>query len=170
MRAAAPFFPPYRRQYHSSDLSPFACLNVWKQDVLRLLALLGEAGMLIPHPRGARQYGAAWWPPASPGSHCHNTSRIPSNHRQHLLFHHTSITGAGWVTGGPERKSCRSAGRIKNFFRRRGQVKWTLTLIMKNNYSLKLFFWNKAYIRIDAMKTLQTIWYLQPFKTLFLDI
>lgn len=23
-----PFFPPYRRQYHSSDLSPFACLNV----------------------------------------------------------------------------------------------------------------------------------------------
>lgn len=74
----APFFP-YRRQYHSSDLSPFACLNVWKQDVLRLLALLGKAGMLIPHPRGAWQYGAAWWPPASSGSRCHNTSHIPSN-------------------------------------------------------------------------------------------
>lgn len=99
----APFFFPYRRQYHSSDLSPFACLNVWKQDVLRLLALLGKAGMLIPHPRGAWQYGAAWWPPASPGSRCHNTSHIPNNRYHHLLFHHTSITVAGWMTGAPSR-------------------------------------------------------------------
>lgn len=74
-----PFFSPSRQQYHSSDLSPSPRLNVWKQDVLRLLALLGEAGMLIPRPRGARQYGTAWWPPASPGSRCHNTSCIASN-------------------------------------------------------------------------------------------
>lgn len=108
------FFTPYRRQYHSSDLSPFACLNVWKQDVLRLLALLGKAGMLIPHPRGARQYGAAWWPPASPGSHCHNTSHIPRNHRHHLLFHHTSITVAGWMTGAANRQSQGSSGWNEN--------------------------------------------------------
>lgn len=112
------FFLPYRQQYHSSDLSPFACLNVWKQDVLRLLALLGKAGMLISHPRGARQYGAAWWPPASPGSRCHNTSHIPNNHRHHLLFHHTSITEAGWVTGAPNSQSqgsCGGALNTKNF-------------------------------------------------------
>lgn len=110
----APFFSPYRRQYHSSDLSPFACLNVWKQDVLRLLALLGKAGMLIPHPRGAQQYGAAWWPPASPRSRCHNTSHIPNNHSHHLLFHHTSITEAGWVTGAPNSQSQGSSGWTKN--------------------------------------------------------
>lgn len=106
----APFFFLFRRQYHSSDLSPFACLNVWKQDVLRLLALLGKPGMLIPHPRGAWQYGAAWWPPASPGSRCHNTSHIPSNHRHHLLFRHTSITAAEWVTGPPNSQSQGSSG------------------------------------------------------------
>lgn len=99
-------FPPYRRQYHSSDLSPFACLNVWKQDVLRLLALLGKAGMLIPHPRGAQQYGAARWPPASPGSRCHNTSHIPPNNQRHrLLFRHTSINAAAWVTAEPHSRS-----------------------------------------------------------------
>lgn len=58
-------------------------LNVWKQDVLRLLALLGKDGMLIPHPQGAWQYGAAWWPPASPGPRCHNTSPIPNERRNH---------------------------------------------------------------------------------------
>lgn len=105
-----PFFFLFRRQYHSSDLSPFACLNVWKQDVLRLLALLGKPGMLIPHPRGAWQYGAAWWPPASPGSRCHNTSHIPRNHRHHLLFRHTSITAAEWVTGPPNSQSQGSSG------------------------------------------------------------
>lgn len=99
-RGTAPFFffffcccfPPCRRQYHSSDLSPSACLNVWKRDVLRLLALFGKPGTLIPRPRGAWQYGAAWWPPASPGSRCHNTSHIASNQR---LLRHTSITVAG---------------------------------------------------------------------------
>lgn len=87
------FFPPSRRQYHSSDLSPSPRLNVWKQDVLRLLALLGEAGMLIPRPRGARQYGAAWWPPASSGSRCHNTSCIASNQRRLPLPPHLHRCG-----------------------------------------------------------------------------
>lgn len=45
------------QQYHSSDLSPFACNNVRKQDVLCLLSLPGKAGMLIPLPQGAKQYG-----------------------------------------------------------------------------------------------------------------
>lgn len=97
-------FSPYRRQYHSSDLSPSACLNVWKQDVLRLLALLGKAGVLIPHPWGARQYGAACWPPASPGSRCHNTSHIPNRRYLLLLPDHTSITVAEWVAGAPNRQ------------------------------------------------------------------
>lgn len=45
------------QQYHSSDLSPFTCRNVRKQDVLRLLSLSGKAGTLIPLPQGAKQYG-----------------------------------------------------------------------------------------------------------------
>lgn len=45
------------QQYHSSDLSPFTCRNVRKQDVLCLLSLPGKAGMLIPLPQGTKQYG-----------------------------------------------------------------------------------------------------------------
>lgn len=45
------------QQYHSSDLSPFTCRNVRKQDVLCLLSLPGKAGTLIPLPQGAKQYG-----------------------------------------------------------------------------------------------------------------
>lgn len=47
----------YTQQYHSSDLSPFTCRNVRKQDVLCLLSLSGKAGTLIPLPQGATQYG-----------------------------------------------------------------------------------------------------------------
>lgn len=57
-----------------------------------------DPGTLIPHPWGARQYGATWWPPVSHGSH---TSHIPNNHHHRLLFSHTSITVAEWVRGVP---------------------------------------------------------------------
>lgn len=96
-----PFFS--MRQVHSSDLSPFARPNVRKQDVLRLLALPGKAGTLIPRPRGVWQYGAARSPPASPGSRCHNKSRIPPPRLSlplpllpQLRPHHSQCTAAPW--------------------------------------------------------------------------